>query len=79
MKIIVRVDLITDWGDVSTSKVGKIDRPCQELAAKTVGLLMENGKCFLPSLQQAGCDHRHRHLASRTGQINPTKCNAMQS
>jgi hypothetical protein len=29
MKIVVRVELVTDWGDVNTIEVGRINRPSQ--------------------------------------------------
>ena len=29
MKIVVRVELLTDWGDLNTIKVGRIDRTSQ--------------------------------------------------
>ncbi len=38
MKIVVRVELITDWGDVNTIEVGRIDRPSQTLDPESVGL-----------------------------------------
>ncbi len=31
MKIVIRVELITDWGDAKTIEVGRIDRPSQML------------------------------------------------
>lgn len=31
MKIIVRVDLVTDWGDTATVQVDQIERPSQNL------------------------------------------------
>ena len=53
MKIVVRVELITDWGDVNTIEVGRIDRPSQTLDPKSVGLLLADGKQLLHNLQQA--------------------------
>ncbi|HEX3633885.1 hypothetical protein P0D88_33680 [Paraburkholderia sp. RL18-103-BIB-C] len=38
MKIVVRIELITDWGDVNTIEVGRIDRPSQTLDQESVGL-----------------------------------------
>jgi hypothetical protein len=49
MKIVVRVGLIPDWGEV----VGRIDRPSQTLEPEAVGLTLEDGKRLLHSLQQA--------------------------
>jgi hypothetical protein len=53
VKIIVRVELVTDWGDASTVEVGQIERPSQSLEPETVGLSLEDGKRLLHSLQQA--------------------------
>jgi hypothetical protein len=44
MKIVVRVELITDWGDAKTVEVGRIERPSQMLDAESVGLSMADGK-----------------------------------
>ncbi|MDR6413061.1 hypothetical protein [Paraburkholderia terricola] len=38
MKIVVRIELITDWGDVNTIEVGRIDRPSHTLDPESVGL-----------------------------------------
>jgi hypothetical protein len=53
MKIVIRVELITDWGDAKTIEVGRIDRPSQMLDAESVGLSMAEGKQLLHNLQQA--------------------------
>ncbi|MGF6641724.1 ISKra4-like element ISBte2 family transposase [Paraburkholderia sp. MM6662-R1] len=53
MKIVVRVELITDWGDTNTVEVGRIDRPSQTLDSGSVGLSLADGKQLLHSLQQA--------------------------
>jgi hypothetical protein len=53
MKIVVRVELITDWGDVNTIEVGRIDRPSQTLDPESVGLSLADGKQLLHNLQQA--------------------------
>jgi hypothetical protein len=53
MKIVVRVELITDRGDASTIELGQIDRPSQTLEPETVGLSLEDGKGLLRGLQQA--------------------------
>ena len=52
MKMIVQVELITDWGDINTVEVARIDRPVQTLEPETVGLLLEDGKRLLHDLQQ---------------------------
>jgi hypothetical protein len=53
MKIVVRVELITDWGEANTIELGRIDRPSQTLDAESVGLSMAEGKQLLHNLQQA--------------------------
>src|SRR5882757_7102374 len=53
MKIVVRVELITDWGNVNTIEVGRIDRPSQTLDPESVGLSLADGKQLLHNLQQA--------------------------
>jgi hypothetical protein len=53
MKIVVRVELITDWGDAETIEVDAIDRPSQSLEPECVGLSLVDGKRLLQSLQQA--------------------------
>ncbi len=53
MKIVIRVELITDRGDAKTIEVGRIDRPSQMLDAESVGLSMAEGKQLLHNLQQA--------------------------
>ena len=53
MKIVVRVELITDWGDTNTIEVGRIDRPGRTLDAESVGLSLADGKQLLHNLQQA--------------------------
>src|SRR5471032_3203069 len=53
MKIVVRVELITDRDEVNTIELGRIDRPSQTLDAESVGLSMAEGKQLLHNLQQA--------------------------
>src|SRR5258707_10354343 len=53
MKIVVRIELITDWGDINTIEVGRIDRPSQTLDPESVGLSLADGKQLLHNLQQA--------------------------
>ena len=53
MKIVVRVELITDRGEVNTIELGRVDRPSQTLDAESVGLSMAEGKQPLYNLQQA--------------------------
>ena len=63
MKIIVRVDLITDWGDISTIEVGQIDRPSQELEPETVGLLMEDGSVCCIACNKPSSEHKPKNIA----------------
>ena len=53
MKIVVRVELITDWGEERSVEVGRIDRPSQTLGPDDVGLTLDDGKRLLHSLQQS--------------------------
>jgi hypothetical protein len=53
MKIVVRVELITDWGDADTIEVGRIDRPSGTLDSESARLSLVDGKQLLHSLQQA--------------------------
>jgi hypothetical protein len=53
MKIVIRVELTTDWGDANTIEVGRIDRPSQTLDSESVGLSLADGKQLLHYLQQA--------------------------
>jgi len=53
MKIVIRIELITDWGDANTIEVGRIDRPSQTLDPESVGPSLADGKCLLHNLQQA--------------------------
>jgi hypothetical protein len=52
MKIVIRVELITDWGDANTIEVGRIDRPSQTLDSESVGLSLADGKQLLHNLQR---------------------------
>jgi hypothetical protein len=53
MKIVIRVELITDWGDANTIEVGRIDLPSQTLDPEYVGLSLADGKQLLHNLHQA--------------------------
>ncbi|MFM0108488.1 hypothetical protein PQR01_34965, partial [Paraburkholderia rhynchosiae] len=44
MKIVVRIEPITDWGEVNTIEVGRIDRPSQTLDPESAGLSLADGK-----------------------------------
>jgi hypothetical protein len=47
MKIVVRIELVTDWGEVNTIEVGRIDRPSQTLDPESAGLSLADGKKLL--------------------------------
>jgi hypothetical protein len=53
MKIVVRVELVTDWGEKRSVEVGRVDRPSQTLGPDDVGLTLDDGKRLLHSLQQS--------------------------
>ena len=59
MKIVVRVELITDWGEARILEAGRIDRPSQTLEPDAVGLTLEDGKRLLA----IGNARLTRHLA----------------
>jgi hypothetical protein len=53
MKIIVRAQLVTDWGEVTEVDVATFSRPAFGLNADTLGLSLADGKGLLQQLQQA--------------------------
>src|SRR5271154_2633686 len=52
MKIILRAQLVTDWGDVTEVDVAEFHRPAAALNADTLGLSLNDGKALLQKLQQ---------------------------
>ena len=52
MKIIVRVQLVTDWGEVSEVDVTEVQRPASEFESKTLGPSLGDGKQIMQRLQQ---------------------------
>jgi hypothetical protein len=52
MKIVVRVELIADRGDLKTIKMGRIDRPSQTPEPQSVGLSLADGNA------QGGSQHK---------------------
>ena len=52
MKIIVRVQLVTDWGEVSEVDVAEIQRPAGEFESKTLGLSLGDGKQIMQRVEQ---------------------------
>ena len=52
MKIVVRAELVTDWGDTTTIEVARFDRPVHLLDPESIGLSLADGKQLLSGLQQ---------------------------
>ncbi len=52
MKVVVRAQLITDWGEVSDIVVAEVGRPAIAFDANTLGLSLNDGKRILQQLQQ---------------------------
>jgi hypothetical protein len=59
MKIVVRVELTTDWGDISEQEVHRSERPGHLLRQGNVGLSIGDGKRVLERLQ-GPCSFRRR-------------------
>lgn len=53
MKAIVKVQLITDWGDVSEVSVAEIERPASDFDGRSLGMSLGDGKQVMHALQQA--------------------------
>jgi hypothetical protein len=47
MKVILRAQLLTDWGDVTEVNVAEFRRPAAALNADTLGLSLNDGKALL--------------------------------
>jgi hypothetical protein len=52
MKIILRAQLVTDWGEVTEVDVAEFSRPARALNANTLGLSLTDGKALMQRLQQ---------------------------
>ncbi|KRB83465.1 ISKra4 family transposase [Noviherbaspirillum sp. Root189] len=52
MKIIVRAELVTDWGETTAVEVAQFDRPVSELEPECLGLSLADGKQVLSNLQK---------------------------
>ncbi|MFC7517817.1 hypothetical protein ACFQUU_22665 [Herbaspirillum sp. GCM10030257] len=50
MKIIVRAELVTDWGETMAVEVAQFDRPVSELEPECLGLSLADGKQILSNL-----------------------------
>jgi hypothetical protein len=80
VKIILRAQLIMDWGEVTEVDVAEFSRPARALNADTLGLSLSDGKALLGRLQQTvasaqaeelcelhrACQRCHRWTLSRT-------------
>ncbi len=53
MKVIVRAQLVTDWGDISEITVAEIERPAAAFDGSSLGLSLSDGKQVMQALQQA--------------------------
>ncbi len=53
MRVVVRVELTTDWGEVTEREVISFDRPAKTLRSDNVGLSLADGKHLLQNLQQS--------------------------
>jgi hypothetical protein len=52
MKVILRAQLVTDWGDCTEVDVAEFSRAARALSADTLGLSLADGKALLERLQQ---------------------------
>jgi hypothetical protein len=52
MKVILRAQLVTDWGDITEVDVAEFSRPARALNADALGLSLTDGKILLERLQQ---------------------------
>jgi uncharacterized protein with von Willebrand factor type A (vWA) domain len=52
VKIILRVQLVTDWGEVNEFDVAEFSRPARALNEASLGLSLTDGKALLQRLQQ---------------------------
>jgi hypothetical protein len=52
MKVVLRAQLVTDWGEVTEVDVAEFSRPARALNADTLGLSLTDGKALLNRLQQ---------------------------
>jgi hypothetical protein len=52
MRIILRAQLVTDWGEVTEVDVAEFSRPARALNADSLGLSLTDGKALLQQIQQ---------------------------
>ena len=79
MKVVVRAQLITDWGDISEVTVAEIERPAAAFDGNSLGLSLSDGKQVMHALQQAVASAQadeacalHR-VCQRCSRWNPVK------
>ena len=52
MKVIVRAQLVTDWGEIREVTVAEIERPAAAFDGSSLGLSLSDGKQVMHALQQ---------------------------
>jgi len=52
MKVVIRVELIAEWGESTTTEVCEFNRPASQVGPETIGLSLEDGKQLLQAVQQ---------------------------
>lgn len=52
MRWTIKLEATTEWGEVQTFDVGRLDRPVFGLAARDIGLKLDEAKAFLAELQR---------------------------
>ena len=52
MKVILRAQLVTDWGEATEVDVAEFSRPARALSADSLGLSLTDGKALLQQLQK---------------------------
>ena len=65
MRIIIRVETITDWGESETVELCKFERTIDELAPENVGLSLDDGKDLLHKLQQVVIGAQSEEVCAR--------------
>ncbi|MEO8925469.1 MAG: ISKra4 family transposase [Caldimonas sp.] len=79
VKVIVRAQLVTDWGEISEITVAEIERPAAAFDGSSLGLSLSDGKQVMHALQQAVASAQaneicglHR-VCQRCSRWNPVK------
>ncbi|BCG04278.1 hypothetical protein PPGU19_088460 (plasmid) [Paraburkholderia sp. PGU19] len=54
MKITIRVEITTDWGETDTFEICQLERPYRQLEPEKVGLSLAEGKRFAAQAPE-GC------------------------